>query len=210
MKMFREGKYYWFGALSNVFLREIDVLVLSFFIDKPALGTYFLALRIYFAFSILAEVISFAFTPFISRAYSGKETSSFEKLNRKLFLFFFVAGTVLGLSLIFSRNLILDLFSAGANRMSGRYLFFLSFLLVFRFFSYYTGAILSSTEFQRIRFNISFSASIMMIVLNIVLGSVFKVEGVLISRAVVELFIFIVFLHYVNKIVSRFRGRQQV
>ncbi|MCK4888496.1 MAG: oligosaccharide flippase family protein, partial [Candidatus Aminicenantes bacterium] len=193
LKLFKESKYYWFVGLSTVVLREIDILILSFFVDKSLLGAYFLALRIYYAFGILAEVVSSGLTPFISRFYVERESGGFNKFNKYMLVVFMFFAFVFSVSLLLSRNLIVTVFSVEFLSDAGKYLFYLSFILFFRFFSFSTGIILTSADAQRIRFNIMFIASTMLIFLDIVLGSIFKIAGVIISRAIIELFVFFVF-----------------
>ncbi|MEN8154316.1 MAG: MATE family efflux transporter [Acidobacteriota bacterium] len=200
LKMFMETKYYWFTGLSETALREADILILSFFIDGALLGAYFLALRIYFSFGILAEVISTSLTPFLSKCYVNKKSGGFYRFNKYMLFLFMVFSFIFSATLFFSRNLIVKLFSPEFLHYSGKYLFFLSFILFFRFFSFSTGIILSSSDLQRTRSNIMFSASILIIVLNVILGYYFNVSGVIISRAFIELLIFFLFGFFVNKI----------
>lgn len=204
LKFFKESKYYWFVGLSSVVLREIDILILSFFVDKSLLGAYFLAIRIYYAFGILAEVVSSGLTPFISRFYIDKENGGFKKFNKYMQAVFMFFALVFSVSLLLSRNMIVAAFSFDFLADAGKYLFYLSFILFFRFFSFSTGIILTSADAQKIRFNIMFIASIMLIFLDIILGSQFKIAGVIISRAIIELFIFFVFGYFVNKIHSKY------
>ena len=49
-----------------------------------------------------------------------------------------------------------------------------------------------------------FTASLIMIVLNIILGSQFKVTGIIISRAATELYMFLAFGYFVKKIISKY------
>ncbi|MCK5003467.1 MAG: oligosaccharide flippase family protein [Candidatus Aminicenantes bacterium] len=209
LKFFKESKYYWFVGLSTVVLREIDILILSFFVDKSLLGAYFLALRIYYAFGILAEVVSSGLTPFISRFYVERESGGFNKFNKYMLVVFMFFAFVFSVSLLLSRNLIVTVFSVEFLSDAGKYLFYLSFILFFRFFSFSTGIILTSADAQRIRFNIMFIASTMLIFLDIVLGSIFKIAGVIISRAIIELFVFFVFGYFVNKIISKYNVDKQ-
>ena len=204
LKLFKESKYYWFAGLSSVVLREIDILILSFFIDKSLLGGYFLALRIFYAFGILAEVVSSGLTPYISKFYINREEGSFEKFNKYMLMIFMFFAFVFSISLLLSRNFIVAAFSSEFLSDSGKYLFYLSFILFFRFFSFSTGIILISADAQKKRFNIVFTASLIMIVLNIILGSQFKVTGIIISRAATELYMFLAFGYFVKKIISKY------
>jgi len=204
LKLFKESKYYLFLGMSGLVLREIDILILSFFVDKSLLGAYFLALRIYYAFGLLAEVVSSGLTPFISRFYIEKENGGFKKFNKYMLAVFMFFAFVFSVSLLLSRNLIVEAFSVEFLSDAGKYLFYFSFILFFRFFSFSTGIILTAADAQRIRFNIIFIASLMLIFFNIVLGSQFKITGVIISRAIIELFVFVFFGYFVKKISKRY------
>ncbi len=210
LKFFKELKYYWFAGLSSVVLREIDILILSFFVDKSLLGAYFLAIRIYYAFGVLAEVVSSGLTPFISKFYLEKENGGFKKFNKYMLVVFMFFALVFSVSLLLSRNLIVTAFSPEFLYDTGKYLFYFSFILIFRFFSFFTGIILTSADAQKTRFNIMFTASIIMIALDIILGSQLQVTGMIISRAVTEIFVFLIFGYYVNKIISKYNMDKQI
>ncbi len=121
-----------------------------------------------------------------------------------VFFFFMFFALIFSVSLLLSRNLIVAAFSPEFLHDTGKYLFYFSFILIFRFFSFSTGIILTSADAQKTRFNIMFTASIIMIALDIILGSQLQVTGMIISRAVTEIFIFFIFGYYVNRIISRY------
>jgi len=200
---FKEIKYYCFTGISSSILREADVFILSFFIDKSLLGGYFLALRIFYAFGNLAEVVSSALTPFISGYYSDRANGGFRRFNKYMLPVFMLFAIIFSILLLVSRNIILEAFSPANLIESGKYLFFFSFFLFFRFMSFSTGIILTSADLQKTRFRIMFLASMILIFLEIVLGSQFKIMGILISRGIVEVFIFIVFGIFVNKLLKK-------
>ncbi len=204
LRLFKELKYYWFLGMSGVILKEIDIFILSFFVDKSLLGAYFLALRIFYAFGILAEVVSSGLTPFISRSYADKDNGGFEKFNKYILSVFMFFAFVFSVSLLLSRNLIVEAFSPKYLSDAGIYLFYFSFILFFRIFSFSTGIILTSADAQKIRFKIMFIASLVLTFLNIILGSQFEIAGVIISRGIVELFVFISFGYFVKKISNRY------
>ncbi|MEN8154852.1 MAG: polysaccharide biosynthesis C-terminal domain-containing protein [Acidobacteriota bacterium] len=205
LQFFREGKFYWFTGISNLLIRQIDIFILSFFISRSLLGAYFLALRIYFSFGIIGEVITMALTPFISRTYRGKEKRGFIEFNRKLFKIFFVIALFSAVFLFLSRSFIVSLFSTEYIADTSFYLLFLSFLIFFRFFSYSTGSILTSTEFQNIRFYIVVISAVVIIVLNLISAPLFGINGVLISRGIVEIFIFFGYGYFVRKILKEYK-----
>ncbi|MEN8154962.1 MAG: MATE family efflux transporter [Acidobacteriota bacterium] len=204
LRFFKEGKYYWFTGLSSIIMKEVDVLILSFFIDKSLLGAYFLALRIYFAFGILSEVIAYGLTPFISRTYNGKESRGFKEFNKKVMVVIFFMAALSSVVLFFGREFFVSLFSPDLIQQSGRYLFFFSFLVFFRFFSFFTGIILTSTEFQKIRFYIVSVSSLTMVTLDVILAPFYQIGGVIASRTIVELAMFLVLLYFVRKVFKNY------
>ncbi len=203
-RLFKEGKYYWFTGISNITLREADVIILSFFIDKSLLGVYFLALRIFFAFGILSEVLAHAISPFISRTYIGKESKGFKEFNKIIMVIVLAMGSISSIVLFISREFFVSIFSKELVSQSGRYLLFFSILIFFRFCSHFTGIILTSTEFQKTRFYIAIIASFVMIILDIVLAQFYQIEGVILSRTIVELGIFFSLLYYVRKVIKNY------
>ncbi len=203
LKFFKEGKFYWFSSLSNLTIRQIDVFILSFFIGKVLLGDYFLAVRIYLAFGILAEVISYALTPFISRLFKGVEERGFGEFNRKVLYFITLLAFFSSLILFLGRDFLLSLFARANNSDASMYLAVFSIFIFFRFISYFTGIVLTSTGFQNIRFYINFFSSILIIVLDVILGYFLGVKGVIIGRGIVELTIFIGNYYFYNKIIGK-------
>ncbi len=202
LKFFREGKFYWFSSLSNLTIRQIDVLVLSFFIGKVLLGDYFLAVRIYLAFGILAEVISYALTPFISRLFKGKEKKGFKEFSKQVLFIIVFLAFFSSVVLFFSRNLLLSVFNRAGNGNSSIYLIYFSIFIFFRFITYFTGITLTSTGFQNIRFYINFLSSILIIILDVSLGYFWGVEGVIMARGIVELIMFIGSFYFFFKIIK--------
>ena len=200
----KEKNFFFASELLYFILRQIDVFILSFFITKELLGNYFLALRIYLAFALFAEIISSSFTPFISRIYRGKEKRSFFTFNQTVLKYFTVGGLIFSAALFLFRDVIASLFSTDYIATTGHYLMFFSFMLFFRILYYYPGNVLSATEYQNKRFYIVLSSSIIMTLLNIILGSIFSVYGIISSRAVVEIFMFVAFLFAMKKISKRY------
>jgi O-antigen/teichoic acid export membrane protein len=184
------------GSGFAIFIQQhIDLFILSFLISREVQGAYFLALRIFLAFTMLAEITAFALTPFISRIYRGKDTQGFAVFYARMFYLHVVLGAAAAAVLFFTRDLLAGAF-AGKNSpvMTSEFLFYFSFLIFFRSVSYYTGNVLTSTRFQGIWAYIVISTAALMILLEFILGKLFSVYGVLCARGIVELLIFSGFL----------------
>ena len=189
----KEKGFFFATDLLYFILRQIDVFILSLIITKELLGAYFLALRIYYAFGLFADIVSVSLTPIISRTYRGKEKNGFSVFFRKALKYFAVSSLVFSLSLFFSRNLIVSFFSEGFVNTTGKYLMYFSFMLIIKFLYSYSGNMLTATEYQNKRFYILLNSSIILILLNIMLGSLYEVYGIITSRAAVELYLFIAY-----------------
>lgn len=196
----KEKLFFFMSSLLNFILRQIDIFILSLIITKELLGSYFLALRIYLAFGLFAEIMSISFTPFISRIYRGIENRNFTLFNKKVLRYFAVGSFIFSISLFFSRNGITTFFSEEYLNTTGKFLMYFSFILFFRFMHNYSGNILTATEYQNKRFYILLSSSIILILLNITLGCLYSVYGVILARAVVEIFIFTAYWITIKKI----------
>jgi O-antigen/teichoic acid export membrane protein len=110
-------------------------------------------------------------------------------------------GACASIILFFTRGFLVSFFSnENGSGLASDFLLYFSFLIFFRFVSYYTGNLLTSTRFQNIRFYILISSAVLMILLEIILGKLFSVYGIIYSRIVVEVFIFIAYLVAVTKI----------
>jgi O-antigen/teichoic acid export membrane protein len=195
------------SGFSYFIQHHFDLFVLSFLIPNEVEGAYYLALRIYLSFCMLAEMTSFALTPYISRVYRNKEgeqegqQATFQLFSKRILTAGILMGAVASVFLFFSRNLLISIFSKSNNtEMSADFLYYFSFFLFFRFVSYYTGNMLTSTRFQNIRFYILISSAVLMIGLESILGVLYSVQGIIYTRGVVELFIFIAYFVAIAKI----------
>jgi len=197
----KEINFFSASGFSFFVQHHIDLFILSFLISKELEGAYFLALRIFLAFNLLAEMTSFALTPYISRSYRGKNSHRFDLFYTRMFHVQIGLGVCASIILFFTRDFLVSFFSSeNGSGLTSDFLFYFSFLIFFRFVSYYTGNLLTSTRYQNIRFYILITSAALMILLEIILGKLFSVYGIICSRAVVEVFIFIAYLVAVTKI----------
>lgn len=205
----KEISFFSASGFSYFVQHHIDLFILSFFISKEHEGAYFLALRIYLSFSLLAEMTSFALTPYISRVYRRKESKQFENFHqfyKKILTVGVLLGGIASVLLFFTRDILVRFFTTDNVEMATDFLFYFSFLIFFRFVSYYTGNVLTATRYQEIRFYILVASAVLVIALEFILGHFFSVHGIIYSRAVMELFIFIAYLVAIAKIRKRPRG----
>ena len=197
----KEISFFSASGFSFFVQHHIDLFILSFLISKELEGAYFLALRIFLAFNLLAEMIAFALTPYISRSYRGKDSHRFDRFYTRMFYIQVGLGVGASIILFFTRDFLVALFShENGSELASDFLFYFSFLIFFRFVSYYTGSVLTSTRYQNIRFYILITSAVLLILLEILLGKLFSVYGIIYSRFVVEVFIFIAYLAAVTKI----------
>jgi O-antigen/teichoic acid export membrane protein len=199
----KEIKFFSASGFSYFIQHHFDLFILSFLISKELEGAYFLALRIYLAVCLLAEMTSFALTPYISRIYRKKESrklSDFHSFYKKILLMGALLGAIASVILFFTRDILVGFFTKENPQLSSNFLFYFSFFIFFRFVSYYTGNILTSTQYQNIRFYILISSALLLMGLELLLGHFFSVMGIIYSRAVIELFIFIAYLIAIAKI----------
>lgn len=197
----KEISFFSASGLSFFIQHHVDLFILSFFASKEMEGTYFVALRIFLAFNLLAEMISFALTPFISRTYRADDPNKFNRFFTRVFYVQLALGACASVILFFTRGILADFFTdTGASAQTADFLLYFSFFVFFRFVSYYTGNILTSTRFQDIRFYILVTSSVLLILLELVLGNLFSAYGVIYARAVVEVFIFVAYLVAVARV----------
>jgi O-antigen/teichoic acid export membrane protein len=205
----REIAFFSASGFAYFIQHHLDLFILSFLISKELEGAYFLALRIYLSFCLLAEMTSFALTPYISRIYRNKEkegpgkADDFFGFYKKILTAGVLLGAVASVTLFLTRHWLVAFFTRENPEVAAGFLFYFSFFLFFRFVSYYTGNVLTATRFQDSRFYILISSAGLMILLEIVLGIFFSVWGIICTRAIVELFIFIAYLATVKKRLRR-------
>jgi O-antigen/teichoic acid export membrane protein len=199
----KEITFFSASGFSYFIQHHFDLFILSFLISKELEGAYFLALRIYLAVCLLAEMTSFALIPYISRIYRKKESrklSDFHSFYKKILLVGVLLGALASVILFFARDILVGFFTKENPQLTSNFLFYFSFFIFFRFVSYYTGNILSATRYQNIRFYILISSALLMIGLELLLGHFFSVMGIIYSRAAMELFIFIAYLIAIAKV----------
>lgn len=199
----KEISYFSAAGLSYFIQHHIDLFILSFLISKEQEGAYFLALRIFLSFSLLAEMTSFALTPYISRVFRRKESRQFENFNefyKKILAAAMLLGILAAIILFFSRYILVSIFTKENVDLVSTFLLYFSFLLFFRFVSYYTGNVLTATRYQQTRFYILVTSAILVIGLELFLGHFFSVEGIIYARIIMEVFIFTAYLVAIEKI----------
>jgi O-antigen/teichoic acid export membrane protein len=200
----KEINFFSASGFSFFVQHHIDLFILSFLISKELEGAYFLALRIFLAFNLMAEMTAFALTPYISRSYRGKDGSSrdgFAVFYRRFFYIQIALGAGAAVLLFLTRDFLVTFFSAkDSSGLASEFLLYFSLFIFFRFVSYYTGNVLSSTRFQNIRFYILTTSAVMLIGLEIILGKLFSVYGVIYARAVMEIFTFVAYLVAIAKV----------
>jgi O-antigen/teichoic acid export membrane protein len=199
----KEIRFFSASGFSYFIQHHFDLFILSFLISKEEEGAYFVALRIYLAFCLLAEMTAFALTPYISRVYRNKESKQvkdFQSFYKKILLVGILLGALASVTLFLTRDILVRFFTRENPQLSSRLLFYFSFFLFFRFVSYYTGNVLTATRFQNIRFYILIVSAFLMIGLEFLLGFLLSLNGIIYSRAVMELFIFIAYLIAMGKV----------
>lgn len=200
----KEISFFSASGFSFFVQHHIDLFILSFLISRELEGAYFLALRIFLAFNLMAEMTAFALTPYISRSYRGKDpsgASGFEIFYRRFFYIQVGLGAGAAVLLFFTRDFLVTFFSGeDSSGLASEFLLYFSLFIFFRFVSYYTGNVLSSTRFQGIRFYILTISAVLLIGLEIVLGKLFSVYGVIYARAVMEIFTFTAYLVAIAKV----------
>ncbi len=215
----KEMSFFAASGLSYFVQHHIDLFILSFLISNKEEAAYFLALRIFLSFNLLAEMFSFALTPFISRSYRqkeeeipgtkktepGQETGGrFQAFYARMLAVKIALAAAAALTLFFTRHLIVEFFDKeGEAAQATDFLAYFSILVFFRFVSYYTGNVLSATRYQDIRFYILTGSATLMILLEFLLGNLFSVHGVIIARGAVEVLIFTAYLTAVTVVRRR-------
>lgn len=190
MRDFKAIKYFWFTNVASFVFRQVDVLVLSFFVGKELLGSYFLALRIFMTVNIVSEVFAMSLTPFISRTFKGKEAVSFRRLIMLSLGTTFAAGLLLGGGVFWGRDLLITVFNRDLVASAGIYLKLLALVIPFRMGMAMLGAFLSSSSYQNYRFYLSLLISIPFTVMTGALSYMYAADGAIIARLGTEVLAF--------------------
>ncbi|MDY0296407.1 MAG: oligosaccharide flippase family protein [Acidobacteriota bacterium] len=182
---FRDIRYYWLDHIAGYFLRQADILLLSFFVGLEELGVYFLALRIYLAVGILAEVGARATVPFFSRTFHGMESIAMGKLLRRMLLIFSACGVLLGIILATCGGWLISLFRPALDS-GGVWLRWLALAVPLRMGKFILSAFMSSSRYQKQQFLVHLFSAGTLVLLTIILGVFFSTPGVLAARLASE------------------------
>ena len=204
----KEVSFFSASGFATFIQYHVDLYIISFLVTVEQEGAYFLALRIFFSFCLLAEITSLALTPYISRVYRNKEgdkfgeKAAFDTFYNKILLNGVLLGIVASVTLFLTRDVVVAFFAKPTDNriLTGDYLFYFSFFLFFRFVSFYAGDVLTATRYQNLRFYILLSSSALMIGLEIILGRLFSIYGIICTRAVIELLLFTTYLIVIARI----------
>ena len=190
MRKFSEIKYFWFNNVAAFVFRQVDVLVLSFFVGKALLGSYFLALRIFMTVNIVSEVLAMSLTPFISRSFKGKESVSFRRMILLSLGTTFVVGLMLGGGVFWGRHFLISIFNRELVAGAGVYLKLLAWMIPFRMGMAILGAFLSSSQYQHYRFYLSLMISIPFTLMTAALSFLYAADGAIVARLGTEIMAF--------------------
>lgn len=197
----KEIKFFSASGFAFFAQHHLDVFILSFMVDMQMQGAYFLAVRIFLSFNLMAEMISLALTPYLSRTYHERRGASFRQFHQSMFRFQIILALVSSLALFLARDLLIAIFAREENvALSSDFLMILSLFFFFRFVSYYTGNVLSSTRYAHIRFYILMASAVLFGALGFVLGGMYSVRGIIYARGSMEVFIFLATLPAVRSL----------
>ncbi len=203
IKNFKEISFFWFMAILVFFERQIDIFILSFFVGKELLGSYYLALRIFFTVNLFIEVISHSLTPFISRSFKGKETILFRNFLNKIFITILFAGLFFGSFLYIFKDLLVSIFNKEFILECSPYLAVLALAVPFKVGRNMLGSVMSSSKFQYVRFKINLFSTIIFIVSLPFFIYTFFTIGAIISRLIIEIIIFSLYFYFVFFIIRK-------
>ena len=203
IKNFKEIGFFWLTVIFDFFERQIDIFILSFFIGKELLGSYYLAMRIFFTVNLIVEVVAQSLTPFISRSFKGRENLEFKKFIDIIVTISVFSGIVLGGFLFIFKDFLISIFNSEYILECSPYLAVLAFAVPFKVGRNMLGAIMSSANFQNVKYKINLFATIIFI-LSLPLSIVtYSTIGGVFSRLVIEIIIFSLYFYYIFFFVKR-------
>jgi O-antigen/teichoic acid export membrane protein len=196
LRYLKEEKYYFFSYACFIILRQVDVLVLSYFISTNLLGSYFLSVRIYMTVALLLEVVSSSLSPFISRSFQGREDISFGIFLKRLVAIFFGMGILMGVFLFVFGDFLVGLFDKQMVDVCSPYLKLLALVVPFRCVNTIWGSIFSSSRFQNIRFYIITVTAAVYLVGTVVFVYFWQDVGAIFARIVSDLILFFISIYF--------------
>lgn len=205
---YRDSAFFWYSGWVYMASRQLDVLVLSFFLSDAVLGGYFLALRIFLTFGIVAEVLGVALIPFISRAYHGREEHSLHWLFGKVVLATFAFGLVMALLFHFTRSWLIAFFNPGLVNDVSPLLGSLAWAVPCALGNHLVGAFFSATDYQQERFWIHLGVIVASFAALWPLVVCFSVVGAIWVKIGSEILLFVIMLlRFRKKLAGQQKGQ---
>ena len=205
---FKETLFYWLIGWINLSSRQLDVLLLSFFLSDADLGAYFLSLRIFLTVGIVSEVVGVAVIPFASRIYKGRETRSFNWLFTVVLAGSFLGGVRIALGMFLTRGWLLGIFNDGLIPSASPLLAILVWAVPFNMANNLVSSLYNASVFQRERFFISLILFIVSTGFLIPLAHFYSVSGAAWVKLGYELLRFLVLSCILWKRMGKGRGRE--
>lgn len=188
---FRESSFFWYSGWVYLASRQLDILILSFFLPDEVLGGYFLAFRIFLTFGIVAEVLGVALTPFISRAYHGREERSLDWLFRMVLLGIVAGGLPLALAFYYSRSWLVAIFNPLLVDSVSPMLAALAWVVPFSLGNHLIGAFFSASKYQRERLYIHLTVILVSLAALIPLIHFYSVWGAVWVKMGMDVLLFV-------------------
>lgn len=164
-------------ALGNV-SRQADVVIIGIWLGKSAAGQYAPAITIASTLFLLPATIYGIMLPVLSNAFSQHNIRLVKSLSKKLLLLAAFLGSGLTIITFFVAEPLINLLYGSEYYLSGEILQFFSFIMLFRFISFSSAAILAAVNWQQKRVLVQFIVVSLNIILNIIIVQQFGIMGV--------------------------------
>ncbi|PKO09697.1 MAG: hypothetical protein CVU40_10410 [Chloroflexi bacterium HGW-Chloroflexi-2] len=194
---------FYIADISAVFYERIDIFLISIFIGVSGNEIYGPAISIIFFSFFLPNAIYYVVLPLLStnyKNYINLKNNSFIKIAlTQLTIQFFFGILVYIFIKLFTQPIIIILFGSKYVE-SLTILQNLAIIPMIKYLNFGLGAIITSSNNQKIRTNIMISSAVINFLLNLLLIRIIGIQGAIISYIISELFLMSFYTYYSVKI----------
>ncbi|MCA9496948.1 MAG: oligosaccharide flippase family protein, partial [Nanoarchaeota archaeon] len=201
-KLFFYGFYLLIGNSIMVFLSQVDILMITYFLTLGSVGLYSNALSIQNILALIMTPITLFLIPMVSEYTESKNFKSILKILNLVYTFgLFIVLPFILVFILFSKELIIILFSEKFLDSNSVLILFLIFAIFHILFSYNI-SILRGLGLIKKRIKIYFFVLFINVMLNLILIPKYGIFGAGIATVISWFILFIGSFYYINLQVS--------
>lgn len=200
-----------FSNIGVIFYSNSALIILSFYLDSTALGIYSIADKILQLLKALLSIIHQVTYPRLCKIIIESPSLLFSFI-KQFYIAVWIGFLILGIFLTFKSTFFLSFFvkDPQTNLLAAHILKQLSFILFIISFNMPFFQTLLAYKKDWLIVKITIAGSFICIILNIVLISIFNIQGAIITIYIVEAFVTILYIFFMLKTIKNINQNKQL